>query len=77
MLRTFANLQAAEAGQALALAAWPTLAVFIVAAFFLAGERHCAGARVMQKVFVGLAALTLPHMLLLELERGAARTVGR
>ena len=78
ILRTFANLQAAEAGQALALAAWPTLAVLVVAALFAwLASGIALEARVMQGVFVGLAALTLPHMLLLELERRAGPTVDR
>ena len=78
ILRTFANLQAAEAGQAWALAARPTLAVLVVVASFAwLASGIALEPRVMQRVFFGLAALTLPHMLLLELERGAARTVGR
>jgi Brp/Blh family beta-carotene 15,15'-monooxygenase len=70
ILRTFASLQRAEARQALALALWPTLAVLIAAAlvFGLANDIPLE-ARVMQLVFVGLAALTLPHMLLIECVR--------
>ena len=75
ILRTLASLQAAEACHALALALWPTLAVLVTAA--LLGWRMSdlpVEARVMQLVFVGLAALTLPHMVLLERARGSAMT---
>jgi Brp/Blh family beta-carotene 15,15'-monooxygenase len=75
ILRTLAGLQAAEARGALALALWPTLAVLVTAA--LLGWRLSdlsVEARVMQLVFVGLAALTLPHMVLLERARGLALT---
>ncbi len=75
ILRTLAGLQAAEARHALALALWPTLAVLVAAA--LLGWRMSdlsVETRVMQLVFVGLAALTLPHMVLLERARGLAMT---
>ena len=75
ILRTLAGLQAAEARHALALALWPTLAVLVAAA--LLGWRMSdlpVEARVMQLVFVGLAALTLPHMVLLERARGVTLT---
>ena len=75
ILRTLAGLQAAEARGALALALWPTLAVLVTAA--LLGwwlSDLSVEARVMQLVFVGLAALTLPHMVLLERARRSAMT---
>jgi len=75
ILRTLAGLQAAEARHALALALWPTLAVLVAAA--LLGWRMSdlpVEAWVMQLVFVGLAALTLPHMVLLERARGVTLT---
>jgi beta-carotene 15,15'-dioxygenase len=54
-----------QARPALALALWPTLAVLVSAAalLFLAADVPVE-ARVMQIAFVGLAALTLPHMLI-------------
>ncbi len=78
ILRTLASLQAAEVRRALAMALWPTLAVLLAAA--LLGWRMSdllVEARVMQLVFVGLAALTLPHMLLLEHARRLALTAKR
>jgi beta-carotene 15,15'-dioxygenase len=74
-LRTLARMQAVEARHAVALALWPTLTVLVGAA--LLGWRMSdlpVEARVMQLVFVGLAALTLPHMVLLERARGSAMT---
>ena len=75
ILRTLANLPAAEARDAVALALWPTLAVLVTAVLFgfLATDLPVE-ARVMQLVFVGLAALTLPHMVLLEHARKWATT---
>ena len=70
ILRTIANLPVVEARNALLLALWPTLAVFAVLAMggWLLSDRPIQPA-IMQLVFVGLAALTLPHMLLLEQSR--------
>lgn len=78
ILRTLGSLPAAEIRRTLVLALWPTLAV--LAAVVLLAAQAAAGGRpidtpaqtwVMQLVFVGLAALTLPHMALLEWARRA------
>ena len=75
ILRTLAGLRAAEARHALALAMWPTLTVLVTAALLAwRGSDLPVEARVMQLVFVGLAALTLPHMVLLERARRLALT---
>lgn len=73
ILRTLASLPGAEARNALALALWPTLTVLAALALtaWLLSDRSIE-ARVMQLIFVGLAALTLPHMLLLERARRVA-----
>ncbi len=72
ILRTLAMLPAADIRQAVALALWPTLAVLFVAALLLGQANHLPlEARVVQVVFVGLAALTLPHMVLIECSRRA------
>jgi beta-carotene 15,15'-dioxygenase len=73
VLKTLASLPCAEASNALSLALWPTLAVLSALAViaWLWSDRPIE-ASVMQLVFVGLAALTLPHMVLLE----RARQVG-
>ena len=70
ILRTLASLRGADARNALALAIWPTVAVFAAAVLigWLASGIPIE-TRVMQLVFVGLAALTLPHMVLLERAR--------
>ena len=67
ILRTLASLRGADARNALALAIWPTAAVLAAAVLigWLASGIPIE-TRVMQLVFVGLAALTLPHMVLLE-----------
>ena len=74
IMRTLASLQAAEARRALMQALWPTLAVLAVAASvgFLASDLPVE-TRVVQLVFVGLAALTLPHVVLLERARRVVR----
>lgn len=70
ILKTMTGLPATELRQALALALWPTLAVLVAAGLLGRLTRDMpAEAGVMQIVFVGLAALTLPHMLLLERAR--------
>ena len=72
ILRTLAGLKAPEAREALVLAVWPTLTVLVTAALVIWLAREVAlESRVMQLVFVGLAALTLPHMVLLERARRA------
>lgn len=78
ILRTVSNLPAIEARSALRLALWPTLAVFAALAVggWLSSGRPVQPA-VMQLVFVGLAALTLPHMLLLERSRRAQPPANR
>ncbi len=74
ILRTLPSRQAADARRALAMALWPTVAVFIAAvgAGLLASEMSLE-TWVLQLGFVGLAALTLPHMALLERVRRASR----
>ena len=75
ILRTLASLPADEARDAIALALWPTLAVLGTAVLFgFLATNLPVEARVMQLVFVGLAALTLPHMVLLERARRLAPT---
>ena len=70
ILRTCASLPGGEVRKALALALWPTLAVLAALAGIGWLTRGMSMAPwVMQLVFVGLAALTLPHMLLLERAR--------
>lgn len=67
VLKSLMGLPAARVRSALRLAVWPTLAVLATAALLglLASELPME-ARMMQIVFVGLAALTLPHMVLIE-----------
>jgi beta-carotene 15,15'-dioxygenase len=73
ILRTLAGLPGTQARNAMALALWPTLAVLAaLAALALLGglpRDQPMDAWVMQLIFVGLAALTLPHMVLLERAR--------
>lgn len=81
VLRTLARVPAGQARGALLLALWPTLAVLAALAtgawlgWLKQGLPFEAG--VMQLVFVSLAALTLPHMLLLEQVRRRAQRAGR
>lgn len=90
ILRTLGSLPPFEVRSALRMALWPTLAVLTVlaasAALAVSGVlSQTAGlsgvksipAWVTQIVFVGLAALTLPHMLLLERVRQAALATQR
>jgi len=73
ILKTLAGLQGAEARHALAMALWPTVAVLAAAVVAMAVGALDGGipleTRLMQFIFVGLAALTLPHMALLERAR--------
>lgn len=67
ILRTLASRQGADLRRALAMALWPTVAVFAMAAVAgLLASGMPLETRVLQLSFVGLAALTLPHMALLE-----------
>ena len=70
IIRTLASLPGTEVRNALVLALWPTLAVLATLAVIggLSSGRSMQ-AWAMQLVFVGLAALTLPHMMLLERAR--------
>ena len=75
ILRTISARQGIDVRHALAMALWPTLAVFAMAV--LAGLLASAiplEKRLLQLLFVGLAALTLPHMVLLERARRARPT---
>ncbi len=78
ILVTLAGLPGAQVRRALSMALWPTLAVLAAA---VGVTRLASGIslemRVMQIVFVGLAALTLPHMILLALARRAGLATER
>ena len=67
LLRTLAPLAPAARRRAIALALWPTLATVVVLGLgAYVFRREPISPLVMQLVFVSLAALTLPHMLLLD-----------
>jgi beta-carotene 15,15'-dioxygenase len=72
ILRTLASMSGLEVRNALVMALWPTLTVLIVLAVIggLSTDRSMERS-MMQLVFVGLAALTLPHMVLIERARQA------
>jgi len=86
VLRTLAGFSRPEIRHAWRMAMWPTLAVLVVAVVLAAAGRTAlegidgrSGGPVMpawamQIIFVGLAALTLPHMVLLERARRAGLT---
>ena len=78
ILRTLGSFPPADRRRTLAMALWPTLAVFLVLTALVAMAAlgwqsigSSAQTWVMQVVFVGLAALTLPHMVLLDRARRA------
>ena len=81
ILRALGSFPHSEVRNALVLALWPALAVLaVVTALAVTGglsSGRSTPAWVMQIVFVGLAALTLPHMVLLERVRQAALATQR
>jgi Brp/Blh family beta-carotene 15,15'-monooxygenase len=67
LLRTLAPLAVAARQRAIALALWPTVATLVLLGLGAYVFRQVpVSPLVMQLVFVSLAALTLPHMLLLD-----------
>jgi Brp/Blh family beta-carotene 15,15'-monooxygenase len=67
ILKTFGSLRGIEVRNALKMALWPTAIVLGAAVLTLTLASAIAfETRLMQFIFVGLAALTLPHMVLLE-----------
>jgi len=67
ILKTFGSLRGIEVHHALKMALWPTAIVLCAAVLTLTLTSAIAfETRLMQFIFVGLAALTLPHMVLLE-----------
>ena len=67
LLRTLAPLAPAVRQRAIALALWPTVVTVVLLGLGAYVFRHQpVSPLVMQLVFVSLAALTLPHMLLLD-----------
>ena len=78
ILRTLASYPGFEIRNALVMALWPTLAVLATLAVIGAlSSGRSIQAGVMQIVFIGLAALTLPHMVLLERARRAGLVTHR
>jgi Brp/Blh family beta-carotene 15,15'-monooxygenase len=70
LLRTLDSLPEAGRANTLRFVLWPTLATFVMLGVVAWPLRtHAVTPLVMQLVFVSLAALTLPHMLVLAHDR--------